>query len=137
MLIGIVGSFAWRPAVRLYGFRQHRVDDRLRCTVLVLLLFACFSCHRETSQAELARVRAAGDRIVQEVEAYKRRVGRYPKSLDEARIENVRTPIGEFAYEVENPGHPDEHFILRAGSYKVDGYTIFWNSERRLWDSDE
>lgn len=106
-----------------------------------LLLLTALSCARDVfTAADLARIRAAGDPIVKQLENFKQRTGSYPRSLEEARVQNTRTELGSFDYERSDltPERPCAR--LWVGDFRNRyGVRVLWNSclEEPKWVVEE
>jgi type II secretory pathway pseudopilin PulG len=76
-------------------------------------------------------LKAQGNMLVQQIDAYRAAHGEYPRSLEDAHIENPLTFFGYWHYE-RTAGNS---FWLSVGDYGRDGFTLRYIPDRG-WNLD-
>ncbi|MBN1345473.1 MAG: hypothetical protein JXQ73_22465 [Phycisphaerae bacterium] len=85
------------------------------------------------SDVEIARLKAQGLPIVEQIERYKKQQGAYPSELKTTGIVLPAADFGGWRYSTYADG---KHFALSLGRYERDGFTLSWFSGNHEWCLD-
>lgn len=99
---------------------------------LALLNTACVEPLRPEDRPLLE---AQGNELVNAIQAFHAKRGRYPPSFEEAGIEDqdIATRFGPWVYHREPDG---AGFALTLGDYARDGWTLGWHTKYAGWHWD-
>lgn len=101
--------------------------------VLVFLLIGLVYFSNPPSHAVLSELRKEGNKIINQIEAYKKTNKEYPNSLSQLRIELDKKHYGGWKY---TPDKDSKSFALSIGGYEEYLFELYWSSNPGEWYLD-
>lgn len=120
---GVWASLLIGPLIALIIPRKHRPDPLILVPVLRIIGTA-MTCSMVPPSLEPRQLQWVAAPMIEKIESFRARTGRYPWNLGEVQVEPPELSCGGFRYSSRG-----DSFGLSIGDYDLDGFALEYDSD--------